>query len=145
MIWKNDINLELINSYSAQTMVQNLGIEFITHGKDFITAKMPVDHRTVQAYGILHGGASAALAETIGSVASMLCIKDITKQVPVGVELNVSHLSSIKSGWVYGTAKPLRIGNKIHVWNIEVKDEKEKLICVSRLTVTLINTFPSKQ
>ncbi|MCB0654162.1 MAG: hotdog fold thioesterase [Saprospiraceae bacterium] len=139
MIWKHKIDLEVLNSFSSRTMVEHLDIQFISFGDDFITAKMPVDHRTVQPFGLLHGGASAALAETIGSVASSLCVEDITREAPVGIEINASHLSSARSGYVYGTARPIRVGRKIHVWNIEIKDEQERLICVSRLTVAIIN------
>lgn len=145
MIWKHKVDLDILNSFSTNTMVKHIGIEFIEYGDDFITAKMPVDHRTVQPYGLLHGGASAALAETIGSVASTLCIDDITQNAPVGIELNASHLSSAKSGFVFGTARAARIGGKIHVWNIDIKDEHGKLICVSRLTVAIINPAGIKQ
>jgi 1,4-dihydroxy-2-naphthoyl-CoA hydrolase len=139
MIWKQKFDLERLNSLNSDTMVEHLGIQFITIGDDFITAKMPVDHRTVQPYGLLHGGASAALAETLGSVAASLCVDDITQQAPVGIEINASHLSSARSGYVFGTARPVRIGSKIQVWSIEIKDEKDRLICLSRLTVAIIN------
>lgn len=139
MIWKQKIDIDAINSTGAQSITEVLGIEFTDSGDDYLTAKMPVDKRTIQPFGILHGGASVVLAETVGSVASMLCLEDITKQVPVGVSINANHLSSARSGYVTGTAKPYKIGRKLHVWNIEIKDEKGKMICVSRLTVAIVD------
>ena len=140
MIWKHTPTLEGINATSKNTLAERLGIEFTTIGDDFLTAKMPVDHRTVQPMGLLHGGASVALAETLGSVASVLCIDDLTKLMPVGVEINANHLRSATSGFVYGTARPLRLGRTLHVWNIEIQDEAGKLVCVSRLTVAVVST-----
>ena len=108
-------------------------------GDDFITAKMPVDHRTVQPFRILHGGASVALAETLGSVAAILCLEPDSKKQVVGVEINANHLSSAREGtWVYGTVKPIRVGRTMQVWNIEIKDEKGKLVCISRLTIAVV-------
>lgn len=144
MIWKHKLDLDILNSFRSNTLVEHLDIEFVDYGDDFITAKMPVDHRTVQPYGLLHGGASAALAETVGSVASSFCVKNIMETAPVGIEINASHLSSAKKGFVFGTAKPARIGKAIHVWNIEIRDEQNKLICVSRLTVALVNMNKTK-
>lgn len=139
MIWKHKPTLEAMNAVSTNTMVEHVGIEFIEIGDDYIKARMPVDHRTVQPMRILHGGASVVLAETIGSVASTFCIEDLSKQTAVGVEINASHLKSAKSGFVYGTARPIKIGRKLHVWNIEIKNEDDKLVCVSRLTIAVIN------
>ena len=139
MIWKNKIDIDAINASSEQTLSGHLGIEFTEWGDDYISAKMPVDKRTVQPFGLLHGGASVVLAETIGSVASLFCIKDTNKHVPVGVDINANHLSSIRSGYVIGTARPYKIGRKLHVWNIEIVDEQGKMICVSRLTVAIID------
>ncbi|KAA3641224.1 MAG: hotdog fold thioesterase [Bacteroidetes bacterium] len=144
MIWKHKLDLDILNSFRSNTLVEHMDIEFIDYGEDFITAKMPVDHRTVQPYGLLHGGASAALAETVGSVASSFCVEDIMETAPVGIEINASHLSSVKKGFVFGTARPARIGSSIHVWNIEIRDEQKKLICVSRLTVALVNLNKTK-
>ncbi len=139
MIWKVKPTLEALHQIGVNTLSDNLGIEFIEFGDDFLTAKMPVDHRTVQPHRVLHGGASVALAETIGSVASHLAIGiGGTKQV-VGVEINANHLSSAREGSVvYGTCKPIRIGRTIQVWNIEIKDEQGKLVCVSRLTCAIV-------
>lgn len=140
MIWKHRPTLEGINATSKNTLAERLGIEFTAIGDDFLTAKMPVDHRTVQPMGLLHGGASVALAETLGSVASVLCIDDLTKLMPVGVEINANHLRSATSGFVYGTTRPLRLGHTLHIWNIEIQDEAGKLVCVSRLTVAVVPT-----
>ena len=145
MIWKHKLVLDILNSFRGGTLVEHLDITFINFGDDFITAKMPVDHRTIQPFGLLHGGASAALAETVGSVASSFCVEDITQTTPVGIEINANHLRSARKGYVYGTARPARIGSNIHVWNIEIKDEADKLICVSRLTVTLVNLNRKQQ
>ena len=145
MIWKYKLDLDILNSFSSGTMVEHLDIEFVDFGDDYITARMPVDKRTIQPFGLLHGGASAALAETVGSVASSMCIEDITTSAPVGIEINASHLSSARDGYVYGTARPVRIGSTIHVWNIEIKNDQDKMICVSRLTVALVNPNRSKQ
>ncbi len=138
MIWKHPANLEQINAFSANTMVEHLGIVFTEIGDDYLVAKMPVDSRTVQPFRLLHGGASVALAETIGSSASVLCIENIEKQAPVGVEINANHLRSATKGFVYATCKPIKIGRTLHVWNIEIKNEEEKLVCVSRLTIAII-------
>jgi 1,4-dihydroxy-2-naphthoyl-CoA hydrolase len=137
-MWKSPINLDLLNSTAPNTLVERLGIEFCGYGDDYLQAKMPVDDRTVQPFRILHGGASAALAETVGSVASLLCLDDIGKQYAVGLELNASHLRSASSGWVIATARAARIGRKIHVWNIDISDEAGKLVCTSRLTMAIV-------
>ncbi len=138
MIWKLSPTLEGLNATSKNTLAENLGIEFTAFGDDFLKAKMPVDHRTIQPMGLLHGGASVALAETLGSVASVLCLDDFTMLMPVGVEINANHLRSASTGFVYGTARPLRLGRTLHIWNIEIEDEAGKLVCVSRLTVAIV-------
>lgn len=138
MIWKQPFTIETLNIFNANTLGEALGIEFTEFGPDFLTARMPVDNRTVQPMRLLHGGASAALAETLGSVASFLCIEDINKHSAVGVEINANHLSAARNGFVYGTVRPFRLGRSIHVWGIEIKDENGKLICVSRLTIAII-------
>ena len=139
MIWKIIPALETLQQIGVNSMSDALGIEFVEYGNDFLTAKMPVDHRTVQPFRILHGGASVALAETLGSVASVLTLEPDSKKQVVGVEINANHLSSAREGsWVFGTVKPIRIGRTIQVWNIEIKDENEKLICVSRLTCAIV-------
>ncbi|NET34672.1 MAG: hotdog fold thioesterase [Cyanothece sp. SIO1E1] len=141
MIWKQPITLEGLNQAGQNTLVEHLGIEIVEFGDDYMIAKMPVDHRTVQPMRLLHGGASAALAETIGSTASVMCLEDLSTHAVVGVELNINHLSSAKEGQghVFATAKPAKIGRNIHVWQIEIKDEMDKLISVSRLTIAVVS------
>jgi len=134
-IWfKKDINLEKLNQFSANTMNELLGIRITELGENYIKATMPVDKRTHQAYGILHGGASAALAETLGSIGSVIIV-DPEEYICVGVEINANHIRSVRDGLVTGTAVPLHIGASSHVWEIRIVDKNEKLVCVSRLTV----------
>lgn len=133
-----DITLEDINKMGTGTMGEGLGIEFTLIDKDKLMATMPVDHRTVQPYGILHGGASVALAETLGSVAAHLSI-DSTKQISVGLEINANHIRSVRSGLVTGTATPVHVGRSTHVWAIEIVNEDGKLVCTSRITMAIID------
>jgi 1,4-dihydroxy-2-naphthoyl-CoA hydrolase len=135
MIWKNPIDINLLNTMSQQTMSAHLGIEIIEIGDDFIKATMPVDHRTKQPMGLLHGGASAVLSETLGSIAGLIAAGEYGKYSVVGLEINANHLKSAKSGIVTGICKPIKIGKTIHVWNTEIYDESEDLVCTSRLTV----------
>ncbi len=130
--------IKRINTFQKNTMTEKIGIEITDFGDDFICGRMPVDHRTVQPFGLLHGGASATLAETLGSIAGGLKV-DRELQTVVGVEINCNHLRSAKDGWVYGKATPVKIGRKIQVWNIEIKNDDEKLVCVSRLTLAVVN------
>jgi len=118
-------------------MVQHLGIEYTELGDDYICAQMPVDNRTRQPAGLLHGGASAALAETLGSMGSVLLI-DHEKQTIVGVEINANHLRKVKEGYVFGKATLIANSRKLHVWEIRISDEKMRLVCLSRLTVMVI-------
>jgi len=134
MIWKVQPTLEMLNAIGIKTLTHNLGIEFIEIGDDFLKATMPVDHRTKQAMGLLHGGASVALAETMGSVASFLMQKDPLKTGIVGIEINANHLRSAKEGVVTGKVTPIKVGRKLQVWNIEIANEEGKMICTSRLT-----------
>ncbi len=120
------------------TMVEHLGIEVTSIGEDFIVAKMPVDRRTHQPYGLLHGGASVALAETLGSVAAHCTVDDQNKYC-VGLEINANHIKSVKSGIVIGTARPLHIGGRTHVWEIKITNEEQDIVCVSRLTMAVID------
>lgn len=138
MIWKHHLTLRQVNAFAANTAMEHLGIEVTEIGHDFITAKMPVDHRTKQPLGLLHGGASVLLAESLGSFASFLCIEDTSKYMSVGVEVNANHLRSVTEGYVWGTARPVRLGRLIQVWNIEIIDDKERLICTSRLTIAVV-------
>ncbi len=130
-ITKNDFS-----DWGNNTLSSHLGIEFTDLGGDFLCAKMPVDNRTRQPYGLLHGGASAVLAETLGSVASALVV-DHDKFITLGIEINANHIKAVKSGFVTGTCRPLHLGSTIHVWDIKITDDANKLICISRLTVAI--------
>jgi 1,4-dihydroxy-2-naphthoyl-CoA hydrolase len=137
-IWFNkSISVDQLKSFGEKTMIDHIGIEFIEIGNDHLKAQMPVDHRTIQSYGLLHGGASVTLAETIGSIASALVI-DREKYYCVGLEINANHIRSAKNGFVTGVAKPIHLGSKTHVWEIKIYDAKEKLLCISRLTVAIL-------
>lgn len=137
-IFKIAATVDQVNERGQNTLAQHLGIEFIEIGEDYLKAIMPVDHRTKQPMGILHGGASAAFAETLGSIASLLCV-DTPNTFPVGVEINVNHLKSVSDGFITGIVKPIRIGRNIHVWNIEMYNQNKEMTAISRLTVMLIN------
>ncbi len=119
-------------------MGEYLGIKFTEIGENLLKATMPVDHRTHQPYGVLHGGASAALAETLGSVGSALVI-DTEKYICVGLEINANHIRSVKDGEVTGVATPIHLGRSTHVWEIRITDKNEKLVCISRLTVAILD------
>ena len=116
------------------TMIDNLGIEFLEVGDDYVKARMPVDRRTIQPFGLLHGGASVALAETLGSVAANLCV-DREKKMCVGLEVNANHLRPVPNGFVYGVARPVHVGDATQVWEIRILNEQDKLVCISRLTL----------
>jgi 1,4-dihydroxy-2-naphthoyl-CoA hydrolase len=120
-------------------MVSNLGIEFIEKGNDYLIARMPVNEKTKQPFGLLHGGASVVLAETMGSLASFLCLEDPNNQIAVGLEINANHIKSVKDGWVYAECKNVHLGRKTHIWSINITDENNKLICISRLTVMVVD------
>lgn len=132
------ITLDQLNQLSVNTLAANLGIEYVEIGDDYITAKMPVDHRTHQPFGLLHGGASVALAETLGSVAAFCCI-DTNLHYCVGLEINANHIKGIKSGFVYGTTRPVHVGKKTHVWEIKITSEQNELVCISRITMAVID------
>ena len=137
-IWHNtSLTLAHFDNTGKNTMGEHLGIRFTELGDDYLKATMPVDHRTRQPYGLLHGGASAALAETLGSVASALVI-DPEKFICVGIEINANHVRSVRSGLVTGTCSPIHIGAATHVWDIRIHDERNKLVCISRLTVAIL-------
>lgn len=137
-IWFSlDISLDQLNEMGKDNMAALLGMEFTEIGPDCLRAMMPVDHRTKQPYGLLHGGASAALAETVGSVASALII-DPEKQICVGLEINANHIRGVREGYVHALVKPLHIGGSTHVWDIRITDDHHKLVCVSRLTVAIL-------
>ena len=132
MIWKKNATLEQLNSANKHTMMEAIGIVYTEIGEDYITAKMPVDKRTHNPVGLLHGGASASLSETLGSIASYL-IEDAS--TPVGLEINANHMRSETAGYVYGTVRPIKLGKTIHVWETKITNEKNELVCISRLTV----------
>jgi 1,4-dihydroxy-2-naphthoyl-CoA hydrolase len=137
-IWfKKGLRLEDFALWGKNTMSETLGMQFTAIGDNFLKISMPVDERTKQPYGLLHGGASVALAETVGSVASALVI-DHEKHLCVGLEINANHIRSAREGIVTGTCTPIHIGASTHVWEIKIHDEKDKLICVSRLTVAIL-------
>jgi len=136
--------LDQVAIFQKNTMTDHLGIEITDLDKCSIAGKMPVNDRTKQPYGLLHGGASAAFAETLGSIGAGMQI-DYNKKSVVGIELNVSHLQSISNGWVYGKAEAVRVGEKIQVWNIDIYDDKNTLICKSRLTLAVINNNDRKK
>jgi 1,4-dihydroxy-2-naphthoyl-CoA hydrolase len=138
MIWFKDVDLSDMNNIGLKTMSSHLGIEIVEIGEHFIKAKMPVDERTKQPYGILHGGASVALAETIGSYGSHLVI-DSNLFLAVGLEINANHIRKVSEGYVTAFAKPIHLGQTTHIWGIEIFDEKQRLICICRLTVAIIS------
>ncbi|HEY1008826.1 MAG: hotdog fold thioesterase [Daejeonella sp.] len=137
MIWAREYTPQEINERPKNHLGALLGIEFTEIGEDFLKARMPVDERTHQPYGILHGGASVVLAETIGSVASSMVI-DWDKYIGVGLEVNANHLRPVKSGYVTAMCTPLHIGGKTHVWDIKIHNDQGKLNCISRLTVAIV-------
>jgi 1,4-dihydroxy-2-naphthoyl-CoA hydrolase len=136
-MFRSGIKLEHLQAMSRDTMVDHLGIEYLELGPDFIRARMPVDHRTIQPMHRLHGGASVALAETLGSFAANITV-DIDKQYCVGLEINANHIKSVTSGYVYGITRPVHIGKKTHVWEIRITNEKKELVCISRITMAVL-------
>lgn len=137
-IWFNkELSLQSLTPLGPNTMATFLGMEWVEVGDDYLKIKMPVDDRTRQPYGMLHGGASCALAETIGSFASHFVI-DMDKFICVGLEINANHVRSARDGFVTATCSPLHLGSTTHVWDIKIYDEREKLICISRLTVAIL-------
>jgi 1,4-dihydroxy-2-naphthoyl-CoA hydrolase len=133
-----EINLEALNQRGKNTMAEWLGIDFCEIGSDYLVAKMPVDHRTIQPLGVVNGGAFCALAETVGSMAANLCI-DRSKFVALGLDINANHLKSASKAFVYGTTKPFHIGKTTQVWEIKITDEEGKLCCISRLTMAVVS------
>ena len=125
-----------LNEWAAGTAVSHLGIELIEQGEDYIRGRMPVDARTKQPFGLLHGGASVALAETLGSIGANLCLDDPSVQA-AGIEINANHLRAVTEGWVTGTASPIHVGRATQVWEIRIVDERDKLVCVARLTLAI--------
>jgi 1,4-dihydroxy-2-naphthoyl-CoA hydrolase len=136
-IWKQPIDLARINGWSRGTMMETLDIRFTEAGDDWIRGTMPVDHRTQQPFGLLHGGASVVLAETLGSSAALLTL-DVEKEIAVGLDINANHIRGVRSGLVTGTAKAIHLGRTTQVWEIRIEEEAGKLVCLSRLTMAVI-------
>ena len=135
-IWRNVFSLEYLNGHDG-TLNRNLGILFTEVGDDFVRGTMPVDERTMQPYGLLHGGASVALAETLGSMGAAMCV-DANEYQVVGQEINANHVRAARRGLVTGTARPVHLGGRTHVWSIEIVNSEQKLVCISRLTMAVI-------
>lgn len=138
MIWLKPIDLAQLNSWHNNTMQRHLGIEFIEAGDDFLAARMPVDHRTKQPMGLLHGGASVTLAESLGSVASVLCVDPEKKNV-VGLEINANHIKAVREGFVKGVVRPVHLGRSTQVWEIKIYNEAGQLTCISRITNAILD------
>jgi len=137
-LFNPNITLATLTKMSTNTMVAHVGIEYTRIGEDFIEARMPVDHRTHQPLGLLHGGASVVLAETLGSIAATCCV-DTTKQYCVGLEINANHIKSVREGFVTGITKPIHIGKKTQIWEIRITNEQQELVCISRITLAVID------
>lgn len=137
-IFNTNMTVNSLNEWSVNTLAEQLGIEFITIGEDYLEARMPVDRRTHQPLGLLHGGASVALAETMGSVAATLCV-DGTKQFCVGLEVNANHIRSAREGFVTGITKPVHIGKKTQVWETKISNGDGELVCISRITMAVLD------
>jgi len=136
-IWRSLQTVADLNANAAGTLVANLGIIFTEIGDDFVRGTMPVDARTVQPYALLHGGASVALAETLGSTGAAMCVDAAEYQV-VGQEINANHVRAARSGLVTGTARAVHLGGRTHVWSIEILNDAHKLVCISRITMAVI-------
>src|SRR5271168_1911512 len=134
-IWRSLLSLEELNAHSG-TLNSNLGIVFTEIGADFVRGTMPVDERTRQPYGLLHGGASVALAETLGSMGAAMSV-DLREYQVVGQEINANHIRAARRGFVTGTARPVHLGGRTHVWSIEIVNTDQKLVCISRLTMAV--------
>jgi 1,4-dihydroxy-2-naphthoyl-CoA hydrolase len=136
-IWFTPYNTEIGERMRKGTMLEHLGIEIIAVGDDYVSARMPVDHRTKQPAGLLHGGASVVLAESLGSVAANLVV-DPALATCVGLEINANHIRAVRDGWVTGTARPIHIGATTQLWAIEIRNERDQLVCISRLTIAVL-------
>jgi 1,4-dihydroxy-2-naphthoyl-CoA hydrolase len=140
-IWFQQFSIDEVQSLQRDTMDVHLGIEFVRIGPDHLEARMPVDRRTMQPHGILHGGASVALAETLGSVGGSMVV-DLARYLVVGQEINANHLRPAREGHVHGSARPIHLGRRSQVWGIEIVDDQKRLVCVSRLTLAVIERQP---
>lgn len=137
-IFREGITIEALNKLCRKTLAEQIGIEITSIGPDYLEGRLPVDDRTRQPFGLLHGGASVALAETLGSIAASCCL-DLAKQFCVGLEINANHLKSVREGYAIGTARPIHIGKKTHVWEIRICNEANDLICISRITIAVLD------
>jgi uncharacterized protein (TIGR00369 family) len=135
-IWKQPVSVEILTAIHRDTAVAHLGIEFLEVGPDFVKARVPVDARTRQPYGILHGGVSVVLAETLGSCGAAFASPAGTRAV--GLDINANHLRATTAGWVTGIARPVHVGRSTQVWQIELSDDAGRLTCVSRLTMAIL-------
>jgi uncharacterized protein (TIGR00369 family) len=135
-IWKQDISLPALTAASANTAVSHLGIEFVEVGDDFLVAQVPVNRQTCQPYGLLHGGVSVVLAETLGSIGAAFCVPEGTRVV--GLDVNANHLRGVSQGWVTATARPVHIGRSTQVWHIDLRDDQDRMVCIARLTMTVL-------
>jgi 1,4-dihydroxy-2-naphthoyl-CoA hydrolase len=141
-IWFQEVSLDYARERGLGTLLEQLGIELIEVGADFLKARMPVDQRTRQPAGVLHGGASVALAETLASWAATFCV-DPAQHHCVGIEINANHVRPAADGWVYGTARPVNLGRTIQVWEVRIVNADDKLVCISRVTMAVLNV-PSR-
>jgi 1,4-dihydroxy-2-naphthoyl-CoA hydrolase len=141
-IWFQEVSLDYARERGRGTLLEQLGIELIEVGADFLKARMPVDQRTRQPAGVLHGGASVALAETLASWAATFCV-DPAQHHCVGIEINANHVRPAADGWVYGTARPVNLGRTIQVWEVRIANADDKLVCISRVTMAVLNV-PSR-
>ena len=137
-IWFDEFPIDKANIHSKNCLIDHLGMELLAAGDDYLQARMPVDARTRQPAGVLHGGASVAFAETLASWASTFVV-DRSKYYCVGLEINANHLRPVSSGYVYGIVRPVQLGKTIHVWQALISDEKDKQVCVSRITMAVLN------
>ena len=137
MAFRNPVDIDALNDRARGSLVEHLGITIIEAGDDWLRGTMPVDARTRQPYGLLHGGASVALAETLGSMAGGLCV-DMTREAVVGLEINANHLRAVREGTVTGTARALHVGRSTHVWEIRIENEAGKPVCISRITLAVV-------
>lgn len=134
--WKHPTDLDRVNAWNTGSLVEHLGMRITEIGDDYVRGTMPVDARTKQPFGLLHGGASVALAETLGSTAGNLCID--ASEMAVGLEINANHVRAATAGLVSGTARPLHVGRSTQVWEIRIEDERARLVCISRLTLAVV-------
>ena len=135
-VWTQDISVQVLTDIHVGTAVQHLGMEFLEVGDDFITARLPVDRRTIQPYGLFHGGVSVVLAETLGSCGAAFSVPEGYRAV--GLDINANHLKGATSGWVTGTTRPVHIGRTTQVWQIDLKNDAGELTCVSRITMAIL-------